>query len=220
MLTMSKALSAGQAKDACWRWSDPTSKQCATVRDSVRQSISPERSGQIVDAISEGQRLRLNGDQRAAVEKILTSRDQIIGLQGGAGTGKTTALSVLREAAQREGFEIRGFAPTARAAQLLSESGIQTETLQKFLRRREDAHEKRKLLFVLDESSLASTKNLHNFLGRLEVDEKVLLVGDIRQHQAVEAGSPFEQFQKHGMSTPTLSEIVRQRDPMDKPRMR
>jgi ATP-dependent exoDNAse (exonuclease V) alpha subunit len=41
----------------------------------------------------------------------------------------------------------------------------------------------------------------------------VLLVGDVRQHQAVEAGSPFEQLQKHGMTTAELNEIVRQRDP-------
>jgi len=66
---------------------------------------------------------------------------------------------------------------------------------------------------VLDESSLASTKQLHKFFARLEVQDKVLLVGDVRQHQAVEAGSPFEQLQKHGMATIKLSEIVRQRDP-------
>ena len=49
--------------------------------------------------------------------------------------------------------------------------------------------------------------------GRLEAEDKVLLVGDVRQHQAVEAGSPFEQLQKHGMTTAELNEIVRQRDP-------
>lgn len=65
---------------------------------------------------------------------------------------------------------------------------------------------------MLDESSLASTKNVHKFFSRLEAQDKVLLVGDIRQHQAVEAGSPFEQFQKHGMETAKLSKIVRQRD--------
>jgi len=65
---------------------------------------------------------------------------------------------------------------------------------------------------VLDESSLASTKNIHTFFARLEAQDKVLLVGDIKQHQAVEAGSPFEQFQKHGMETAKLDKIVRQRD--------
>ena len=40
----------------------------------------------------------------------------------------------------------------------------------------------------------------------------MLLVGDARQHQSIEAGSPFEQFQRAGMETATLSEIVRQKD--------
>ena len=120
---------------------------------------------------------------------------------------------MLRQAAESEGYEVRGFAPTTRAAHQLSESGIQTETLQRFIRRREEAPEHHNRLFVLDESSLASTKNLHTFFARLEAQDKVLLVGDIKQHQAVEAGSPFEQFQRHGMETAKLNKIVRQRDP-------
>jgi len=175
--------------------------------------IGRERARQTIQTIGTQEEIKLNDNQQAAVEQLLASRDQIIGLQGGAGTGKTTALSVLRQAAEGEGYEVRGFAPTTRAAQQLSESGIQTETLQKFLRRREEAPENQNRLFVLDESSLASTKNLHTFFARLETQDKVLLVGDIKQHQAVEAGSPFEQFQKHGMETAKLSKIVRQRDP-------
>jgi conjugative relaxase-like TrwC/TraI family protein len=167
---------------------------------------------QTVDAIAERQQLRLNDNQRTAVEHILSSRDQIIGLQGGAGTGKTTALSVLKEAAEKEGYEVRGFAPTTRATKQLAESGIQSETLQKFIRRRQETPDNHNRLFVLDESSLASTRNLQKFLARLESKDKVLLVGDSRQHQAVEAGTPFEQFQKHGMATVQLSEIVRQRE--------
>jgi conjugative relaxase-like TrwC/TraI family protein len=174
--------------------------------------IGRERVRYSVEQVAKQQELRLNENQHAAVEQLLASRDQIIGLQGGAGTGKTTALSVLRRAAESEGYEVRGFAPTTRAAQQLSESGIQTETLQKFLRRREEAPEHQNRLFVLDESSLASTKNLHALFERLEAQDKVLLVGDIKQHQAIEAGSPFEQFQKHGMDTAKLSKIVRQRD--------
>jgi conjugative relaxase-like TrwC/TraI family protein len=168
---------------------------------------------QTVNTIAQRQQLRLNENQRAAVEEILTSRDQIIGLQGGAGTGKTTALSVLRKAAEKEGYEVRGFAPTTRATKQLAESGIQSETLQKFIRRRQEAPANHNRLFVLDESSLASTRNLHKFFARLQASDKVLLVGDSRQHQAVEAGTPFEQFQKHGMTTVKLSEIVRQRKP-------
>ena len=166
----------------------------------------------VVAKAAQSTQLRLNANQQSAVEAVLSSEDRIVGLQGGAGTGKTTALSVLRDAAESEGYEVRGLAPTTRAAQQLAESGIETETLQKFLRRRQQpAITKR--LFVVDESSLASTKQLNKFFARLAPADKVLLVGDVRQHQAVEAGSPFEQLQEHGMTTAKLSEIVRQRDP-------
>jgi flagellar biosynthesis GTPase FlhF len=79
--------------------------------------VEAERVKEVVTAIAESQQRTLNTKQRSAIEQILSSRDQIIGLQGGAGTGKTTALSVLREAAEREGYQVRGFAPSARAAQ-------------------------------------------------------------------------------------------------------
>src|SRR4029079_16438871 len=94
----------------------------------------------------------------------------------------------------------------------LGESGIESETIQLFLRRRKPRATTSRL-FVLDESSLASTKHIYKLFSRLESEDKVLLVGDVRQHQAVEAGSPFEQLQKHGMTTAEVNEIVRQRDP-------
>jgi len=178
-------------------------------KESRPAMVEAERVKELVTTIAEGQQRTLNTKQRAAIELILSSRDQIIGLQGGAGTGKTTALSVLREAAEKEGYQVRGFAPSARAAQQLAESGIETETIQMFLRRRKQPATGSRLI-VLDESSLASTKHFHKLLRLLGPEDKVLCVGDVRQHQAVEAGSPFEQLQQHGMTTFALTEIVRQ----------
>jgi ATP-dependent exoDNAse (exonuclease V) alpha subunit len=175
--------------------------------------IGAERVDQVVTATAERQQRNLNANQQSAIKTILSSKDRVVGLQGGAGTGKTTALSVVREAAEKEGYQVRGFAPSTRAAKQLSESGIQTETLQKFVCRQQEKTAPVKRLFVLDESSLASTKNLYRFFARLDpIADKVLLVGDVRQHQAVEAGRPFEQFQQYGMTTAELTEIVRQRN--------
>src|SRR6202011_4642280 len=67
--------------------------------------------------------------------------------------------------------------------------------------------------YLVDESSLTSTNQMREFLSRLGPDDRVLFVGDIRQHQGVEAGRPFEQLQDAGMRTATLDDIVRQRDP-------
>ena len=155
----------------------------------------------------------LTSSQRAAVEQIVSNQDQIIGLEGVAGAGKTTSLAAVREAAEQEGYEVRGLAPTSRAAHKLAESGIETETLQRHLRRDEQPDEGQKRLYVLDESSLASTKQMNEFLHRLHGEDRVLLVGDKRQHEAVEAGRPYHQLQQAGMQTARLDEIMRQKDP-------
>ena len=54
---------------------------------------------------------------------------------------------------------------------------------------------------------------MHEFFERLKENDRVVLVGDTRQHQAVEAGRPFEQLQDAGMRTARLDDIVRQKDP-------
>jgi ATP-dependent exoDNAse (exonuclease V) alpha subunit len=126
---------------------------------------------------------------------------------------KTTALAVVREGAEAEGYRVEGFAPTSRAAQKLAEAGIETSTLQRHLARGEQPDTGERKLYVLDESSLASTRQMHEFIVRLHPNDRVLLVGDTRQHEAVEAGRPFAQLQEAGMKTAKLDEIVRQRDP-------
>jgi conjugative relaxase-like TrwC/TraI family protein len=155
----------------------------------------------------------LSTSQRAAVEQILTNQDKIIGLEGVAGAGKTTSLTAVREAAERERYHVVGLAPTSRAAHKLAESGIESHTLQRQLIRNEAPHEGQKRLFVIDESSLASTKQMNEFFHRLHTSDRVLLVGDTRQHEAVESGRPYKQLQEAGMETAKLGEILRQKDP-------
>jgi len=187
-----------------------------------RGTIAMMRSGQNQhDALvsSEARReleekhAHLSSSQRTAVEQVLSSQDKITGLEGMAGTGKTTSLAAIREGAEGEGYEVRGLAPTSRAAQKLSESGIESETLQRHLHRDDQPDYGQKTLYILDESSLTSTKQLNEFLHRLHNDDRVLLVGDTRQHEAVEAGRPYHQLQEAGMQTARLDEIVRQKDP-------
>ena len=66
---------------------------------------------------------------------------------------------------------------------------------------------------MLDESSLTSTRQMRDFIERLRPHNKVLLVGDTRQHLGVDAGKPFEQLQQAGMHTAQLDQIIRQKDP-------
>jgi conjugative relaxase-like TrwC/TraI family protein len=157
----------------------------------------------------------LNRAQRSVVEDVLSSPDRIQGIQGFAGSGKTTTLTAIRSVADVHGYQVEGFAPTSHAARQLNEAGIEAGTLQGFLARGQgtERNPEQKRLFFIDESSLASTNQMREFLARLGPRDRVLLIGDIRQHQGVEAGRPFEQLQEAGMRTTTLDEIVRQKDP-------
>ncbi len=156
----------------------------------------------------------LNRTQRSVVEDVLSSPDRIQGIQGFAGSGKTTTLSVIRGAAESQGFQVEGFAPTSRAARQLGDAGVHAGTLQGFLARSiPPAAPEQKHFYFVDESSLASTNQMREFLSRLAPQDRVLLIGDTRQHQGVEAGRPFEQLQEAGMRTAKLDQIVRQKDP-------
>ena len=172
----------------------------------------------------------LTAGQKAAVKLILSSKDRAVGVQGYAGTGKTTMLKRTRALAEKKGWRMVGLAPSASAVQTLAaESGIQSETLQRFLARNAGVAEGRltekgaktlraafsKTVLVVDEGSLASTVQARNLLRIASVLRipKVVLVGDAKQLDAVDAGKPFEQLQAAGMKTATMDEIMRQRDP-------
>jgi len=160
-------------------------------------------------------RPHFNAAQKRVVEEVLTSRDQVQGLQGRAGSGKTSVLSTIREGAERNGYAVEGFAPTSRAAKQLRDAGIKADTLQRFLASgglQAAGDPASKHFYMVDESSLASTQQMRDFLNKIAPQDKVLLIGDTRQHQGVDAGKPFEQLQEAGMKTAQLDQIMRQKD--------
>jgi conjugative relaxase-like TrwC/TraI family protein len=186
----------------------------ARMREGNRRGMSdPTLVSPQIRITAEDRHPELNASQRQAVDQIFLSREKMVGLDGVAGAGKTTTLAVIREGAEAQGYKVEGFAPTSRAAQRLADAGMETSTLQKHLARGQQPDTGERRLYVLDESSLASTKQMHEFVNRLHPNDRVLLVGDRRQHEAVEAGRPFAQLQDAGMKTVKLEEIVRQKNP-------
>jgi ATP-dependent exoDNAse (exonuclease V) alpha subunit len=175
--------------------------QMLSGRNTQEPMMPRKEASKAIKEIFERRGKKSSFDQYKAVGQVLVNRDRVFALEGLAGTGKTTALAILREAAEHQGFVVRGLAPTGRAADKLAESGIRSTTLQGFLKEPEVSLERNvRRLYVLDESSLSDTKNIHLFLRKAGPQSRVLLVGDTAQHQAVEAGAPFEQLLKAGLS--------------------
>ena len=167
---------------------------------------------------------RLTRDQREAVRTVLLSNDLVIGVQGHAGSGKTTMLSEVKELLGER--KIQGLAPSAVAARVLArEAGIPTRTLQYFLTRFGDLSDPERLararaeyggaVLAVDEASMIGSVRMEALLRiahELGV-ARVALVGDTKQLKAVDAGQPFRLLQKAGMATATMKEVKRQRDP-------
>ncbi len=176
-----------------------------------RNQESPIMTREAVDKVLAS--TTLNQGQRDMVRQTMTTENRISGVQGLAGTGKTTALRVARVLAEDRDIKVMGVAPSASAARELSGSGIQSETLAA-LASREYAGLDSKTMVVLDEAGMVSTKDMHALLTAAEnAGARVLLVGDTQQLKAVEAGKPFAQLQAAGMQTAHLNEIQRQKDP-------
>jgi len=160
----------------------------------------------------------LSQEQREASRMILTSDDRFQGVQGLAGTGKTTMLEFVREAAEKKGWEVRGHSNGAEQAAVLErESGIKSDTTARHLVEQARALKQqgrepgeiappRKELRIMDEASMAGQRAFADVARTTEASgARTVMLGDSRQHQSVERGRAFERAQAH-MPTATLGE--------------
>lgn len=177
--------------------------------------MSQQEASLVVQRAAEAAPHPWTAHQIRATEQILTTGGRLGCVQGLAGTAKTT--TVLRTVAAEyrvHGYGVIGVAPTAEAAGILGrEIGTQGATLARHLI---DAKAGRlsgeKQVWVIDEASLASTKQMRDLLRAADkVGARCILVGDVRQMGSVDAGKAFAQIQERA-PTVALEEIVRQRD--------
>ena len=145
----------------------------------------------------------------------LASTDWITSIEGRAGAAKTTTVGAIREFAEEQGYAVYGFAPTTRAVKSLSEAGVSARTVASLLEEQITARAIEAEIWIVDESSLLPTRQVNRLLhkAREEGVERIIFVGDQRQHHAIEAGRPIFQMQEAGMLVARLDTIRRQRDP-------
>ena len=202
-----------------------TEQKCIEKMQTGKNQLQPilkNNSTEIKEII---EHKRLTDGQKEAVHLIMTSPDRMVAVQGIAGAGKTTALKEINRLCERNNYTMV-LANTASAKnQAKSASGIDAKTTAQFLTRMEsviakDIEQAKKdfggnRLFILDESSLASSRELLRLQTVIEkLNARLALVGDFKQQGSIGAGLSFHDLLAYGIDKAVMKENVRLSDPM------
>ncbi len=157
----------------------------------------------------------LNAEQRAAVERLVTSRDRVTLLRGAAGVGKTSLMRETVEAIEGTGTHVVPLAPSAAASRgVLRNDGFETaDTVARFLVDEKMQKAAAGQVIWIDEAGLLSTRMLNQVFTLAEsLNARILLSGDRRQHGSVERGSPLRLLEDEAGLVPSeVKEIQRQK---------
>ena len=155
-------------------------------------------------------------EQQAAVRFVGSSRDQIMAIRGVAGAGKTTLLKELDTHLAQAGHLLLYLAPTAAAVQVLAKEGFtRSTTVSEYLVRSQGGEipaDWQDAVVVVDEAGLTSNEQGADLLERaLRANQRIVFLGDVRQHSSVSAGDFLRVLQDHSLiATVEISEIRRQ----------
>lgn len=132
----------------------------------------------------------LKDDQKEAVSHILTTKNRVSIIMGGAGTGKTTLMKEAVRKIGHAGKKVIVTAPTAQAARgVLKSEGYEAETVAKLLVDKKLQESLQNQVLWVDEAGLLGTHDMRCLLElATEKNARVILSGDTRQHASVVRG--------------------------------
>jgi Ti-type conjugative transfer relaxase TraA len=142
----------------------------------------------------------LSDEQLRAVKHIVCDSGAMACVQGHAGTGKSYMLDAAREAWQSAGYSVHGAALSGKAAEGLQNSaGIQSQTIHSLLREIDDGRATldAKTIFVVDEAGMIGSRQMARLIDHAkDANAKLVLVGDTKQLQSIDAGAAFRAIQE------------------------
>jgi len=196
-----------------------TKKAVDEERLLVEQAVSDKGRLAPINKNYEIQNLALNGEQQKAVSHTLASKDRVIIIEGGAGTGKTTLMKEITQGIEAAEKKIFAFAPSAEASRgVLKEEGFQkADTVARLLQDKELQKQLKGNVLWIDEAGLLGNRQMNQVLKLAkDQDARVILTGDTTQHSSVERGDALRVIlEKSKVKPARVTEIQRQRNRAD-----
>jgi conjugative relaxase-like TrwC/TraI family protein len=162
---------------------------------------------------------QLDDEQRAAVERLVSSPDFVSLFRGGAGTGKSFTLREVQNELRARNCTVLAVAPQRQQVMDLERDGLENaETVSAFLTRRQML---RNAVVLVDEAGQIGGNQMHALLRFVEENGgRVILSGDTRQHGAVEATDALRAIEKYaGLQAVELTSIRRQNPALAKTKL-
>jgi conjugative relaxase-like TrwC/TraI family protein len=197
--------------------------------DAIAPPVDPAIAATGLSETSANAGIALSAEQSGAAMSILSGANSVQLIQGDAGSGKSTIFALVKDVAAQQRIQVIAATPPNKLASELREAtGMQVQSVEGLLSQHSFAtgkpssagldHARSELggkILIIDEASMVSHRQM---VGLLEIANrsglsKLVLVGDIKQIDPVEAGRPFALLQRQEIPTKILSENRRQRDP-------
>jgi conjugative relaxase-like TrwC/TraI family protein len=158
----------------------------------------------------------IESEQRAAVDAATQTRSGVTIIQGVAGAGKSYAMAAVRQVFEDSSYRVQGLAPTNKAARELSRStdNMPASSVESFLFRLQQgtAELTRKDVLIIDEAGMAGSRRFDRLMQKARsAGAKVILLGDSKQIQPIEAGGMFGEMQRR-FGRSELRKVIRQSD--------
>ncbi|MBU7569086.1 MAG: relaxase domain-containing protein [Flavobacterium sp.] len=171
--------------------------------------------GKVVPLYKQAPKLTLDGQQKNAVEHILTTSNRVSIVRGAAGSGKTTLMKEAASQIEASGKKLTVVAPTAQASRgVLKNEGFENaDTVAKFLVDTKMQESIKDQVLWIDEAGLLGTADMKHLLRITEQQSaRLILGGDTRQHASVVRGDALRILNTvGGIKTAEVNKIYRQR---------
>jgi len=158
----------------------------------------------------------LNKGQRAAIDYVLNSQDQVMMVAGDAGVGKTTLFQSVKEGIEVGGKAFFAFAPSSDASRgVLRSKGFEgADTIAKLLQNPEMQSQLRNNVALIDEAGLVPVPTMNELFDiAKEQNARLILSGDYKQHSPVQAGDALKLLEQQSqLPVARVNEIVRQKE--------